>query len=231
MEIEISGLKKVYEDLTVLDIEHLKLHKNAITAIVGPNGAGKSTLLSLIAGLNQASAGTILYDQKETIPYKQMTLVFQEPYLINTSVKDNIAYPLKIRKQPKEVMTKTIQQLSTELHIEHLLNKNAHQLSLGEIQKVALARALSFAPNILLLDEPSASIDPYTTQEIENMLSKMKNTTILIITHNLAQAKRLADYVVLLNQGKVVESLDVDTFFNHPTSSVTKKFIEGELLI
>ena len=102
------------------------------------------------------------------------------------------------------------------------------------MQKVALARALSFEPALLLLDEPSASIDPYTTGEMEKLLKKQnreKKMTMILVTHNLAQAKRLADYVVLLNRGNVVESGDADRFFNHPSQPETEKFIRGELVV
>ena len=141
---------------------------------------------------------------------------------------------MKLRKMNKDVMKKRLDFLSKELSLTPLLNKKSHELSLGETQKAALARALSFEPELLLLDEPSASIDPYTTNEIEKLLLKMnreKGTTMCIITHNLVQAKRLADHVVLLNKGQVVESCPADRFFNSPGRPETKKFIEGELLI
>lgn len=231
MKIEILDLKKIYGNQTVLDIEKLNIHANAITAIVGPNGAGKTTLFKIIAGLSQGNHGTLLYNHSTQIPYSQMTLVFQEPYLIHTSVQENIAYPLKIRKYTKEAITERINQLASDLHIENLLTKKADQLSLGEVQKVALARALSFQPDLLLLDEPCANIDPHTTLEIENILTTMENTTILLITHNLSQAKRIADYVILMNQGKVIEQQDSQSFFLHPIHEKTRKFIEGELLI
>lgn len=231
MEIEICNLKKSYGKHMVLDIDSLKLHKQSITAIVGANGAGKSTLFSIIAGLMEADEGCVLYDQSADVPYSKLTLVFQEPYLLHTSVKENIAYPLKIRGYDKAFIQQRVEELARELGISRLLTKKADQLSLGEIQKVALARALSFHPDLLLLDEPSANLDPHTTLEIETMLSKMKDTTILMITHNLAQAKRVADHVILLHCGKVIEALDAETFFNCPRRSETKKFIEGELLI
>lgn len=231
MEIKILDLKKSYGNQTVLDIKELNIHANAITAFVGPNGAGKTTLFKMIAGLSQKDQGTILYNHSTEVPYSHMTLVFQEPYLIHTTVQENIAYPLKIRKYTQEAITEKINHLASELHIENLLTKKADQLSLGEIQKVALARALSFQPDLLLLDEPSANIDPHTTFEIEHMLTKMKNTTILLITHNLSQAKRIADYVILMNQGKVIEQQDAQSFFLYPIYEETRKFIEGELLI
>ena len=234
MKIEIKNLKKSYNGIPVLDIEHLILPENSVTAVVGPNGAGKSTLLNLIADLLEKDSGEILYDGDRTVPLKNMTLVFQEPYLISSGVRENIDYPMKLRKAPAEAVSRQVEVLAAELNLRHLLSKRANQLSLGEVQKVALARALSFEPELLLLDEPSASIDPYTTSEIEKLLKKLnteKGMTMIIVTHNLAQAKRLADFVVLLNQGNVIESCDADTFFSHPSQPETQKFIKGELVV
>lgn len=234
MKIEIKNLKKSYNGIPVLDLRHLVFPENAVTAVVGPNGAGKSTLLNLIAGLIEKDSGEIFYDGKERVPARRMTLVFQEPYLISSGVRENIAWPLKLRKAPAETVRQRVETLAEELNLQPLLSKRANQLSLGEMQKVALARALSFEPELLLLDEPSASIDPYTTGEMEKLLKKQnreKKMTMILVTHNLAQAKRLADYVVLLNRGNVVESGDADRFFNHPSQPETEKFIRGELVV
>lgn len=234
MKIEIKKLKKTYEGVIVLDIDRLTIKTGKITAIVGPNGAGKSTLLNLIGNLIQKDEGTILYNGDAKAPEKNMTLVFQEPYLIGSTVKKNIVYPMKLRKYSKEIIEARTQKLTEELNLEALLNKKASQLSLGEMQKVALARALSFKPELLLLDEPCASIDPYTTSEIEKILMKMnhfENTTMVMVTHNLAQARRLADEVILLKKGKLVECCSSEQFFTHSENEETKRFVRGELLI
>lgn len=232
--IEIKNLKKSYGKQCVLDIASLTLPAHAVTAIVGPNGAGKSTLLNILADLLPKDEGEILYEESPMPPLKEMTMVFQQPYLMGTTVEKNIAYPLKLRKVPQEEQEKRIENLSEELNLSHLLKKRAAALSLGEVQKVALARALSFEPRLLFLDEPCASIDPHATQEIERLLLKIKKekqTTILLVTHNLAQAKRIADYVVLLHEGRVIESAEAEAFFTEPAHPLTKKFIEGELLL
>ena len=234
MKIEIEKLKKTYEGVVALDIERLTIKTGKITAIVGPNGAGKSTLLNLIGNLIQKDEGTILYNGDTKAPEKDMTLVFQEPYLIGSTVKKNIAYPMQLRKYSKETIEARTQELTQELNLEALLNKKANQLSLGEMQKVALARALSFKPELLLLDEPCASIDPYTTSEIEKILMKMnhfENTTMVMVTHNLAQARRLVAEVVLLKKGKLVECCSSEQFFTHSENEETKRFVQGELLI
>lgn len=234
MRIDIKNLKKSYQGKCVLDIDKLSFPSGSIIAIVGANGAGKSTLLNLIGNLTEKDAGCISYDGALEPPMRDMTLVFQQPYLMRTSVRENIAYPLKIRRKDKQEIEAVVQKLSDALGLGSLLNKMGKQLSLGEAQKVAFARALSFEPKLLLLDEPCASIDPHTNDEIEKILknlNKEKKTTILIVTHNLAQAGRLADEVVLLNHGKVIEYSPVQKFFNAPTSEMTKRFIEREMLI
>ena len=134
MRIEIEKLKKAYQGVMVLDIERMTIKTGKITAIVGPNGAGKSTLLNLIGNLIQKDEGRILYNGDEKVPEKDLTLVFQEPYLIASTVKKNIAYPMKLRKFSKEAIEARIRELAEELNLEALLNKKANQLSLGEVQ-------------------------------------------------------------------------------------------------
>ena len=234
MELQIRNLKKAYGTHTVLDIGELTVCTGRITAVVGPNGAGKSTLLNILAGLTESDGGEVLYDGSRKLPYQKMTMVFQEPYLISSTVERNIAYPLKIRKVRREEIRERVRTLAEELGLTRLLERRTAGLSLGEIQKTALARALSFGPELLFLDEPCASIDPNATQEIERLLLKRKEEpgmTILIITHDLAQAGRLADRIVLLKEGRVVEACGAEKFFTHPDEEETRRFTGGELLI
>lgn len=233
MQVELKNVKKSYDSRTVLDIESLVFPAGSITAVVGPNGAGKSTLLNLIGDLLEKDEGEICYDGQTEVPKEQMTMIFQEPYLLSTTVRKNILYPMKLRKIPKEQQEARLEELARELNLEAILSKKAHKLSVGEMQKTALVRGISFRPKLLLLDEPSASIDGHTTGEMERLLLHMnreEGITQILVTHNLGQARRLADYVVLLNHGQVVESCDTHRFFHQPTKPLTKKFIEGELL-
>lgn len=234
MEIYIHNLIKRYGNQTVLDIEKLALPGESVTAVIGPNGAGKSTLLKLIGDLINKDGGEIFYGAGEsTPPLKEMTLVFQETYLLKRSIGANIAWPLKIRKMPREQRRQRVQELAEELKLTQLLDKRADEVSQGEAQKAALARALSFRPRLLLLDEPCASIDLSATMEIEKLLKKVNReyrSTILIVTHNLAQARRLADYVVMLDHGRVLEQGGNPGFFEHPKMPETRRLIEGETL-
>ncbi|MGM9526400.1 MAG: ATP-binding cassette domain-containing protein, partial [Peptococcaceae bacterium] len=174
-----------------------------ITGLVGDNGAGKSTLLRLIAGLDLDYSGHIYYDgQPLTKPlYQQMTMVFQTPYLLKRSVYENIAYPLKLRHRPAVEIKEKTQAMIARLGIEKLAGQYAHRLSGGESQKVALARALIFEPDLVLLDEPMSGIDAASVSFMEQMIAdyvQQHQKTVIMITHNARQAQELCHRVVHL---------------------------------
>lgn len=231
MKVEISRLKKSYGTHTVLCIEQLEIRSGCITAIVGPNGAGKTTLLNLLSGLVQKDEGQILYDGSTEPPYREMTMVFQEPCMIMATVRKNLAWPLKIRGMGREQTERRVEELAQELGLIPLLDRRADRLSAGETQKAALARALSFEPRLLFLDEPGANIDPEATAEIEKLLLKMRKTgqtTIVLVTHNLAQARRLADDILLLDGGRAAESCAAEEFFTNPSSPAAVRLLAAE---
>jgi tungstate transport system ATP-binding protein len=235
MNIKLNHITKRYEERTALNNVDLLIRKGSFCGIIGPNGAGKSTLLNIIAGLVPPTEGSVLYGEepKEGIPYREITMVFQSPYLIRTTAEKNIAYPLKLRNWSENQISDRLDQLITELGLSEQRKQKAWTLSAGEMQKVALARALSFHPKLLLLDEPTANIDPATTEELEKMLLKInreEGTTILLITHNLAQANRLCDTTVFLYDGSVVESGDSAKLLKSPEQKLTQQFIQGEWL-
>ncbi|HVI41143.1 MAG TPA: ATP-binding cassette domain-containing protein [Anaerovoracaceae bacterium] len=231
----MKNLTKEYEGRKVLDIGELLIEDGALCGIIGPNGSGKSTLLNLIAGLMKPSGGSLLYgeEMEALAPYKNMTMVFQAPYLIRTTVEKNISYPLKLRGWNHEQIEERVSELTEELGLSDFRKQKSWKLSGGETQKVALARALSFRPKLLLLDEPTANVDPSTTADIERMLRKInerEGTTVILITHNLVQAKRLCGEVIFMNQGKVVEYGAGDKILRDPEHELTKRFVAGELL-
>lgn len=245
MEIIFENLQKSFEGRKVLDIKEGHVKSGSITAIIGPNGAGKSTLLNIIAGLEKADGGVIWYgDSAEgedhaqgncsDFPQNDITLVFQKPYLISTTVEKNIAYPMKLRNFDETAIDRRITALLEELNLTPFRKQKSWKLSGGETQKVALARALSFGPKLLLLDEPTANIDPYTTSEIEKLLlstNEKHNTTIVMVTHNLAQAKRLCSDAIMLHEGHLIESGSCQKMLTEPQNEKTSHFISGELLI
>lgn len=210
MEVSINGLTKIYSKREVLNIESLLLQNNRFYGITGPNGSGKSTLLKLISGLEENSSGKILYNGilLNMGITKQITYMNQRHYLFQTSVFENIAYPLKLRKMPNNLIEDKVNQIMEELQLKDLKNQLATKLSGGESQRVALARALIFEPQLLLLDEPTANIDPDAIELIENSMFKRHNEkkgTILMVTHNKEQAKRLCDKVFIMEQGTIKE--------------------------
>lgn len=209
MNVNIMELKKYYKDKLVLDIEKLNIKNGRITGIIGPNGSGKTTLLNIIAGLDEDFYGEINFDGRllDNEIGKKMTLVFQKPYLFKRTVYDNIAYPLKIRKLDKVTVNQKVNTMMNKLDIGTLKNQKAHTLSGGESQKVSLARALVFEPDLLLLDEPTSNIDADSVKVMERELIKYneeKNATIIIVTHNMEQAKRLCTDYVHLDKGRVM---------------------------
>lgn len=232
MNITFEKLQKSYDGRKVLDIEKGSIKSGSRTAIIGPNGAGKSTLLKILAGLESADSGSLSYDGSAEFPQMDATMVFQKPYLISTTVEKNIAYPMKLRGFSDDEIEKRVTELTEELGLTSFRKQKAWKLSGGETQKVALARALSFKPKLLLLDEPTANVDPYTTAEIEKMLIKASEySTIVLITHNLAQAKRVCNEAMMMHEGKVIEFGLCEEVLLRPSSTETRRFVEGELLI
>lgn len=231
MELEIRKLVRDYGTKRVLDLESVTIEKGTRTAIIGSNGAGKSTLLNIVSRIDVATEGEVVYESEDP---RLVTQVFQQPYMLRTSVERNIQYPLRLRNWPEEGMKKRSNELMEDLGLLDLRHQKAWKLSGGETQKVALARALSFQPSLLLLDEPTANIDPATTAEIEEMLLKInreEGTTILFVTHNLAQARRVCNRLLFLDKGKLVESGDCQEILQNPKEEKTRRFIAGELLI
>lgn len=209
MKIEAYKIRKKYHENLVLDIDTISFKEGLITGITGPNGSGKTTLLNIIAGLDPDFQGRVFYNGKtlDKKTMKDMTLVFQKPYLFKRSVFDNIAYPMLLRKINGQIIKNKVDEIAKTLQIEDLLDKKGHQLSGGETQKVALARAIVFKPSLLLLDEATSSLDPESVEIIENAIvsyNRQTGATIIVITHNMDQSKRLCDEIILLDLGKVV---------------------------
>lgn len=198
--IQIKNLKKTYKDRVVVDIDKLEIPKQRIYGIVGDNGAGKSTLLKMIADLEPKDEGQISIP----VEHDEMVYLFQSPHLFNTTVYNNIAYPLKFRKVDKALIHKKVMAMIDLFNLSHLMDQNALKLSGGECQKVNLARALVFDPKWLFLDEPTANIDSRTTKQIESILKSL-DMSIIIVTHNMSQAERLCDLVAVMSEGRILE--------------------------
>ena len=233
MELHIQNLTRTYEEKVALDISDLQISSGAFIGIIGPNGAGKSTFVKLLAGVDTLSQGRVLYNRKKlhrkSEVYQKMTLIFQKPYLFRTSVFDNIAYPLKIRGEKPEIIKEKVEKLLVDLGLQDLRDQLGKTLSGGESQKVALARALVFEPELLLLDEPTANIDPQSIMVMERVLRdfyEKNRPTIIMVTHNIQQAKRLSKEVLFIDEGRLMERGPTVTVLEHPKEARTKKFIQ-----
>lgn len=236
MRVQVLGLKKEYDGVKVLDIERLSFEEGVLHVVMGPNGSGKSTLLGLLAGLERADGGKVLYDGCqggfETVR-ENITLVMQRAYLFNTSVYNNIAAGLRYRRLDKAVQRKRVLRYAEVLDLTRFLYRNVRTLSGGEKQRVALARALALEPHLLLLDESTANLDPESIIIIERVLKGFQReagATIIFVTHNIFQAKRLAERACLLMRGKVVEEGESEKFFGSPDSELARGFLGGEIV-
>jgi tungstate transport system ATP-binding protein len=232
---QLNDVKQIYAGRAVLDVERLSVTAGEILALVGPSGAGKSTLLRLLNFLEPPSAGTIIFDN-QPVPaqtplalVRRVTTVFQRPLLLSRSVRDNVAYGLLLRG---ETADGRVDESLERVGLGGLAGQAAHKLSGGEMQRVALARALVLRPEVLLLDEPTANLDPYNVGLIESIVREQNathQTTIVLVTHNVFQARRLARRAGLLLGGKLIELASTADFFERPRDSRTAAFVKGEM--
>ena len=210
----------------------IDISEDGFTIIMGPNGSGKTTLLRLLHGLERARGGKINWNTDlETARLKQ-SYVFQTPILLRRTALENIMYPLLLRGIAKEEANQEAKQWIARIKLEASANLNAKLLSGGEKQKLALARALATKPQLLFLDEPTANLDGTATKEIESLLQEVRKsgTRIIMTTHDLGQAKRLAEDVVFLYHGNIHERGEAKTFFKTPETKEAKIFTAGEIL-
>jgi len=206
--------------VTVLDRLSLAFAVGGPTVLIGPNGAGKSTVLRAAMGLLQPSAGRIVRDGEP-----RRAIVFQRPTMLRRSAEANIRYAMAGVDRTRELLAL--------VGLEHAATRPARRLSGGEQQRLALARALARDPAILFLDEPTASLDPASTKAIEDMIRAVSRRGIKVVmsTHDLGEARRLAGEVVLLHRGRLVEAAAASRFFDAPQTLEARTFVAGELLV
>jgi len=235
---QIENLKKEYTGRVVVDIERLEIYAGEIFAVVGPSGAGKSTLLRMLNFLETPTSGHIVYrgrtfGKNGDVPLevrRQATTVFQRPVLLRASVRDNVAYGLRLRGERGDGR---VDEFLALVGLDAFARASATKLSGGEMQRVALARALVIEPTVLLLDEPTANLDPYNVGLIEDIVreqNRTRGTTIVLVTHNVFQAKRLAHRVGLMLSGRLIEVSDTSSFFDSPSDARTAAFVRGEMV-
>jgi len=199
--------------------------------VLGPNGAGKSTLLRLLHGLVPPAAGRVEWSGSPR-PQPGQAMVFQRAVLLRRSAAANLRYALRLAGIAGRAADERIAQALHAVGLAHLAYRSARVLSGGEQQRLALARAWALRPAVLFLDEPTASLDPKATRAVEDIVRGIhaQGTTIVMSTHNLAQARRMARDIVFLAEGRVVERSPADVFFATPRTSEAAAFLEGERL-
>ena len=218
-------------DVAILDGVSFRLEAGSRVIVLGPNGAGKSVLLRLLHGLLAPGAGTIAW--AAPAPQRALAMVFQRPVMLRRSVRENIEFALQLAGKTGVADRKRDAIAALEqVGLAHLADRPARLCSGGEQQRVALARAWALQPQLLFLDEPTASLDPAATRAIEDTIIAMHGagTTVVMTTHDIGQARRLADRILFLHHGRLVEDAPAVTFFQQPKSPEATAFIKGELL-
>lgn len=231
---QLRDIQHRYGERTILDLPSLDIRRGEVLAIVGPSGSGKSTLLRVLQFLEAPTAGSITFDgfiidgRVALDTRRRIATVFQQPALLARSVYDNVAYGLRLRGE-RDANDRIMAALD-RVGLREYARSRARTLSGGEAQRVALARAIVLQPDALLLDEPTANLDPYNVSVIEDLIRSHGAMTMVLVTHNIFQAKRLADRVGLLLNGRLIDLASTDQFFNSPTDPRTRAFVNGEMV-
>jgi tungstate transport system ATP-binding protein len=233
LPLTFIDVKIVAGDVTLIDGINLFFLPGLPTVLIGPNGAGKTTLLRAAMGLIPTTRGRITWGGRDVAPPDRRAIMFQRPVMLRRSAADNIFYALAAANAPREARQDRANELLTLVGLQNLANRPARLLSGGEQQRLALARALARAPTVLFLDEPTASLDPHATKAMEDVVHTITGLGVKVVmsTHDLGQAKRIAGDIFLLHRGRLIESGPVEEFFENPRTSEARKFIAGELLV
>lgn len=238
----LTDLQQAYNGRRVLAVDRLDIGRGELLALVGPSGAGKSTLLRLLNFLERPTGGRLEFDgvaaddRLSLEQRRRVTTVFQRPALLKRSVADNIGYGLRLRGAKLDAAD--LARWLERLGLTHLERQAAPRLSAGEQQRVALARALVLRPDVLLLDEPTANLDPYNIGLIERIVADVRQgddraaagMSVVWVTHDIFQARRVADRVAFLLDGRLIEVSAAERFFTQPATAQAAAFLRGELV-
>ncbi len=210
----------------------LTFEAHGITVVLGPNGAGKTTLLKALHGLERLSAGQIRWAISEKDAQARQAYVFQTPIILRRSVRQNLAYPLGLVGFSKAAINERVSEWVIRIGLNDALDRPATRLSGGEKQKLALARALIGKPDVLFLDEPCTNLDGRSTREIESLLKAAheSGTRIIMATHDLGQARRLASDVIFLVDGCIHETGPASDCFTKPKTPALSAFLNGDIV-
>ena len=232
LPITIDKLTLKAGEKTLLNNISLNITSSGILVIMGPNGAGKSLLMRCLHGLSQPDSGRILFagDEINQTHRKSQALIFQKPVLLKRSVRQNLEFVRTLHRTDNVV---SIELALKNVGLSKLARQPSNQLSGGERQRLALARALMMRPQMLFLDEACANLDPASVSNIEEVLRQAckDGQKIILITHDIAQAKRLADEVVFLHRGALCEHTSSRVFFQSPKSKAARAYLDGQILV
>lgn len=217
----------------IIDSVNLSITQGAPTLVMGPNGAGKSTLLRLAMGLVKPDAGTIDWGGRRDARPTRRAILFQRPVMLRRSAAGNVAYALAQAGCPRADIAVRVSALLARVGLSDFTDQPARKLSGGEQQRLALARALARDPELLLLDEPTASLDPAATRAVEEIVRSVAASGVKVVmaSHDLGQVRRLAGDVVFLVRGQLCEQATADTFLNAPQTSEAQAFVRGDLVL
>jgi len=230
--LTLSGAETSRRGKRLVGPVDLSLAGDAVCVVIGPNGAGKTSLLRLMHGTARLSKGQIRWSCDIDEARRRQAFVFQRPVMLRRSVAENLTYPLQLRGVARAKARNAAQDWAGRVGLEAHLNQMATVLSGGEQQKLAIARALIGAPDLVFLDEPTASLDGRATREIETILMQARSggTNLIMSTHDMGQARRLADEVVFVLGGKVHETGPATSFFDAPRTSEARAFLNGDIV-
>ena len=230
LPIYIKDLSLIVDERKILSSLNLSINSDDVTVIMGPNGAGKSIFLKILNGILTPTSGCITWNNKKQFSdtLNTQAFVFQKPILLRRSVIANLDYMDSVIGNKKKISKDRLLEI---VQLQKQKNQPARMLSLGEQQRLSLIRSLMLRPNLLLLDEPTANLDPASTKIIEDIVLnlKMKGIKIIFVTHNILQAKRIADEIIFLNEGKMVEHLNKQEFFSNSKSIEVQNYLNGIL--
>ncbi len=233
LPVMLEDVSILARGVTILDRMRLTFAAGPPTVLIGPNGSGKTTLLRVAMGLLAPTRGRVTWGGREHMTPTRRAILFQRPVMLRRSTAGNIRYALAAADMPRVERPERIDALLAEVGLAGLARRPARRLSGGEQQRLALARALALDPAVLFLDEPAASLDPAATKAIEDIVRNVttRGVKVVMSTHDLGQARRLAGEIVFLHRGRLIEHSPAEQFFAAPQSEEARKFIAGELLV
>jgi tungstate transport system ATP-binding protein len=220
-------------EVTILEHISLAFAAGSPSVLIGPNGAGKTTLIRLAMGLIPPTRGRITWGGREHVAPAHRSTVFQRPVMLRRSAAGNVRYALAAADVPRAARAARVGELLALVGLAGLGDRPARKLSGGEQQRLALARALAKEPQVLFLDEPTASLDPAATKAVEDVIRAvaLRGIKVVMSTHDLGEAKRLGGEIVLMHRGRIIERAQAQAFFSSPKTEEARRFIAGELLL